>query len=394
MEKLINVLLEIIENVAVIIFILCIFFIILGIIVSVFRITILKICYFQEKRIINIFVKINIFFCIFLYRELILKLFGIEGASYIKKISEFWNCIYSNRLSKLIIYLLGILCIIIFLSYCIAIVKIIVEKVDSKYKISENKLKYTGVILLIVTGLIVLYHINKDCSTFLKDYLYLYIIFNFIKYSIIIFIILFVIFIFSIIVKVIIEYEKDGKELSEIKDNFSEIISKGANTASISKLCKNLGSISDEDIYKVLKSFKTPSLLGLKNILQQDKKRKKYKIPKILTSTTIFSGIGTGIKFLKDELKLDFIEIIDSQKYYITFFISMIILLIFLILLDPYLSPNKGRRIISSDYLLLLIDDILEVKKSEEILSVVIIEKRDGRVRRQIKGRRKSKKHQ
>lgn len=379
MEKLKNALFEIIENVMVIILILCFLLIVMMMITSVFKKTILKVRQFQEKSIICIFVIINIFFCIILYRRIMLKLFGIENESCIKNSLEFWSCIYSNSWLKLIIYLIGILCISIFLAYCRVIAKIITEKIESKYKISENKCKYMGVIFGIIFGIYVVvrivYNINKNKADFLENYLCVNIIFMIFKYIIFIFIILFIIVAYFIIVKIIKEFKKDGNELSEIKDNFSKIITEGANTACINELCKNLESISDEDIYEVLKGFKKPHLLGLKNILQQDKERRKNIVPKLFKSTTIFSVIGAVYKFLKDELNFNFIDFIDSQKNNITIFIFVIILLLCLILLDPYLSTNKERRIISSNYLLLLIDDILEIKKSEEILSVVIIKK-------------------
>lgn len=396
MEKLINALMEIIGNVIVIIFILCFSLIVLIAIATVFKKIILKIRQFQERSIIYIFVIINIILCIILCSRIILKLSGIKNKSWIKKSLECLSYIYSNSLSKSIIYFIGIICIIIFLAYCIVIAKIITEKIDSKYKISENKWKYTGLAFGIIFGIFIVArivnNINENIADFLENYLCINIIFMIIKYIIFIFMILTVILAFSIFVKVIIEHEKDSDELADIKDNFSKIITEGANTACINKLCKKLQSISDEDIYMVLKSFKTPYLLGLKNILQQDKERKKNKVPKVLKSTTIFSAIGTLLKYLKDELHFNFIvliDLIDSQKDNITIFISMIILFVCLILLDPYLSTNKERRIISSNYLILLIDDILEIKKSEEILSVKIIEKRGKRVRRPVRLGRK-----
>ena len=269
-----------------------------------------------------------------------------------------------------------------------------IELCTTFFRIYLYSIKFSRIVEPItnITNIFLSNNINENIADFLENYLCINIIFMIIKYIIFIFMILTVILAFSIFVKVIIEHEKDSDELADIKDNFSKIITEGANTACINKLCKKLQSISDEDIYMVLKSFKTPYLLGLKNILQQDKERKKNKVPKVLKSTTIFSAIGTLLKYLKDELHFNFIvliDLIDSQKDNITIFISMIILFVCLILLDPYLSTNKERRIISSNYLILLIDDILEIKKSEEILSVKIIEKRGKRVRRPVRLGRK-----
>ena len=381
MERLYNVILEIISDLMMVIFVLVSMLVVLlvvkNFVIRVFE----KINQFKNKNVIILFVIANIVLIMLLYSKKILKFLGMEKESCMKEIAEFLNFPYLEQVSYLIFYFIEIICIIIYFIFCKVIAEIIFERINLKYKISESKFRQCVLIIFIVFFIIFFIILVKILGMLLTNYVYkklawLWLIFLFRFLFIVLFNFIFLlIFLLFTTAKKTKKYKKDDKSLSKIKNKFSKIITDGANGASIDKLCIDLESISDKDIYKVLKSFNTPSLLGLKYILQQDKERIKFKIREKMKSIVKVTAIAPVLKFLKDSKIFnsnDVINFIESQKNNIKIMVAVIIILICMLLIDNYISKNKVRRIISPNYLLLLIDDILELKKREKKLKKYI----------------------
>lgn len=388
MEKKYEVLLEILGNIMFITFIVCSAFILITLLIITYRKINIIISQLQNKSLGIICALNNIFFFIIIYLEKIIRLLGLEHKEYMQCILEFRYIAYLEQLVNIITNVLMIVGIIIlFVSY-IEIAKRVRCCIFNKTIFSEKKWKVIvgifgiifGIISLIILGYLVFIY-NKEVTEFLQSNPCLNIlcmIFRFIIFTFIIFWIILVVLISKFVLKkikdwilrkikdwiprIIINFKNEDEKTSKITNDFSNIIINGGNTASINKLCRNLGDISDDEIYIILKNFTTPQLLGLKSTLKQNEKKKTNLTIKI-SLTTICSVIGMLIKYLKNDEIINFIEL---QKDNITVVFIVIILLLCIYLFDPLLSLNKSKRIISSDYLLLIIDNILDFKKDEK----------------------------
>lgn len=388
MEKKYEVLLEILGNIMFITFIICSAFILITLLINTYRKINIIISQLQNKSLGIIFTLINIFFFIIIYLEKIIRLLGVENKEYMQCILGFRYSAYLEQLVNIIINVLIIVGIIILFVSHIEIAKRVSGSIFNKINFSEKKWKVIvgifgiifGIILLIILGYLVFIY-KKEVTEFLQSYPCLNILCMIIRYIIFTFIIFWIILVVLISkfvlkkikdwilrkikdgkLRKIINFKNEDEKTSKITDNFSNIIINGGNTASINKLCRNLGDISDDEIYIILKKFTTPQLLGLKSTLKQNEKKKTNLTIKI-SLTTICSGIGMLIEYLKNDEIIKFIEL---QKDNITVVFFMIILLLCIYLFDPLLSLNKSKRIISSDYLLLIIDNILDFKKDEK----------------------------
>jgi hypothetical protein len=157
--------------------------------------------------------------------------------------------------------------------------------------------------------------------------------------------------------------QKYGKQ-NTIEERLNNIIDSEVNGSYINDLRESLKQFKAEDIYKTLSDYHIAQLIKLKYVLKKDIEERKIKFPIKVTLTFLFSGIG-GLSTLVGKEKS--ISFISNQKENITILLSVICLYMIIYLINIYSSVLIQNKTIGTDYLLLLIDSVIESKKKTEV---------------------------
>lgn len=262
---------------------------------------------------------------------------------------KFINCtmpslleLSKSTLGKLIIYIIIVILLNIFLLCSFAISTHISELVYENLR--EKKYKRKFILTIILLLIIIAAGVYKCVKAFF---------------------ILIVLLIFFTIINLCINIykEKRGyKKQNDIKKQLKTIISDEVNGHYINNLSENLSQSEAMDIYNVLKKFHIPELIKLKYILKKDIEERKIKVPIKQTLIFLFSGIGGLITLAGKENTINFIS---SYKEIITISLSCICFFIVMYLRIIYSSILNQKKTIGTDYLLLLIDNVIELKKEK-----------------------------
>lgn|GEM_PF-6498136 len=195
-----------------------------------------------------------------------------------------------------------------------------------------------------------------------------YLVYNFCKVFLVLTLCLSLFTVINILVK---EYKEksDNKEQkygkqNTIEERLNNIIDSEVNGSYINDLRESLKQFKAEDIYKTLSDYHIAQLIKLKYVLKKDIEERKIKFPIKVTLTFLFSGIG-GLSTLVGKEKS--ISFISNQKENITILLSVICLYMIIYLINIYSSVLIQNKTIGTDYLLLLIDSVIESKKKTEV---------------------------
>lgn len=157
------------------------------------------------------------------------------------------------------------------------------------------------------------------------------------------------------------EKNRDNKQ-NDINEKLTHIINNEVNGNYINKLRKNLGKSKAEDIYEYLSKTHISSLIKLKYVLKKDIEDRKIKFPIKQTLIFLFSGIGGLSTLAGTENTINFIS---DHKNDIAIVLSFICSYIFLYWINIYSSILNQNKSIGTDYLLLLIDNVIESNKEK-----------------------------
>lgn len=163
------------------------------------------------------------------------------------------------------------------------------------------------------------------------------------------------------IIRIYKEKNRDNKQ-NDINEKLTHIINNEVNGNYINKLRKNLGKSKAEDIYEYLSKTHISSLIKLKYVLKKDIEDRKIKFPIKQTLIFLFSGIGGLSTLAGTENTINFIS---DHKNDIAIVLSFICSYIFLYWINIYSSILNQNKSIGTDYLLLLIDNVIESNKEK-----------------------------
>ena len=335
---------------------------IMFILLSLFGITIKKIYnFFQEQnKYILVILLFLCYFCFFLrvnISKIVECLYVEKENSILVELSNFLKCLNVEKVNSILVKLNNFIVdniivniIILVLSNIFILCSVVITKKISEciYACTDNNTK--NVIISIVL-LVLNYPVYKFCKVFL-----------------VLTICLSLLTAIQIWVKIYKEKSNNKKQEYEkknfIKERFDNIINSEVNGSYINDLQESLKQLKAEEIYTTLNDYRIAQLIKLKYVLNKDIEERKIKFPMKTTLTFLFSGIG-GLSTLVGKDKT--ISFISNQKENITILLSVICTYMILYLINIYSSILIQNKTIGTDYLLLLIDNVIESKKEKEI---------------------------
>lgn len=203
------------------------------------------------------------------------------------------------------------------------------------------------------------------------------------------------------------KYMNPNKKEVQFVERLNEIIKSNGTILEVNRLIWDIDKISPNILSKDLKRASIPELNKLKYILEKSKSHKNIRILFSAISPIILLALKEIIKKFLNQPYNKIIYYINSHQneYLIILTLLLWILLLWgLVLANNLIAILFYKIPITIDYLLVQINSVIELKKekekeknkekiseinrnrfSEEKLCIEIIEKRDRRVRRQVK---------